>query len=101
MAHILFTLRTLIYISLLLLILLLFLLFKIEFIFFYRYGSYYLNSLLNIDTNYPGLKELLKDHGLSAQAQESYSLRTAIDQRGEQTINKDAKTSGILQVFFL
>ena len=31
---------------------------------------------------------------LLVQGQEKYPLRTAIDQRGEQTINRDAKTSG-------
>ena len=31
---------------------------------------------------------------LSVQAQDSYPLRTLVDQRGEQTINRNAKTSG-------
>ena len=38
--------------------------------------------------------ELVKN-GLSIQAQEKYPLATACDQRGEQTINRDAKTAGI------
>ncbi len=63
--------------------------------FSFRYGSYYLHSLKNIDQNHPGMRGILEKHGLSVQAQEHYPLRTAIDQRGEQTINKDAKTSGI------
>ena len=33
--------------------------------------------------------------GLNVQAQTVHSVCTAIDQRGEQTINKDAKTSGM------
>ena len=37
---------------------------------------------------------MLISTGLSIQAQESYPLRTSIDQRGEQTINRDAKTPG-------
>ena len=37
--------------------------------------------------------ELVKN-GLSIQAQEQYPLATACDQRGEQTINRDAKTAG-------
>ena len=45
-----------------------------------------------MDGLYPGLKTLLKDNGLSAQAQERCPLRTAIDQRGEYTLNKDAKS---------
>ena len=48
----------------------------------------------NIDSLYPGMKDLLVDHGLSVQGQEQYDLKTAADQRGEQTINKDAKTTG-------
>ena len=48
----------------------------------------------NVDSLYPGMKELLSKHGLSVQGQDSYCLKTAADQRGEQTINKDAKTAG-------
>ena len=33
------------------------------------------------------------------QGQEKYLCRTAIDQRGEQTINRDAKTSGGIKYF--
>lgn len=33
--------------------------------------------------------------GISVQAQTSHPVRTSVDQRGEQTINKDAKTSGV------
>ena len=32
---------------------------------------------------------------ISVQAQETHPVRTAIDQWGEQTINKDAKTLGM------
>ena len=46
-----------------------------------------------------GCKELLLDKGLSVQAQSRYPLRTSIDQRGEQTINRDAKTSGGIKSF--
>lgn len=49
----------------------------------------------NIDSLYPGMKKLLLNHGLSVQGQEEYHLKTAADQRGEQTINKDAKTTGM------
>ena len=50
--------------------------------------------MLNIDEKYPGMKQLLKEKGLSIQAQDKYHLKTAADQRGEQTINRDAKTAG-------
>ena len=59
-----------------------------------RYGSYYLEMLKNIDQMFPGLKELMKKSVLSVQGQERYPHRTAVDQHGEQTINRDAKTSG-------
>ena len=64
-----------------------------------RYGSYYAEVLANLDRLYPGLKSLLKNNGMSVQAQEKYPCRTAIDQRGEQTINRDAKTSGFFFFF--
>ena len=59
-----------------------------------RYGSFYVHTLVNMDNLYPGLKELIQENGLSVQAQDSYPLRTSVDQRGEQTINRHAKTSG-------
>ena len=59
-----------------------------------RYGSFYVETLKNIEKIYPGMKELLKKNGMSVQGQDRYPSRTAIDQRGEQTINRDAKTSG-------
>ena len=34
-----------------------------------------------------------KKRGLTAQVQEKYNLRTALDQRCEQTINRDAKVA--------
>ena len=64
-----------------------------------RYGSYYLRLLQDIEEVYPGLKELLRYKGLSVQAQSRYMLRTAIDQRGEQTINRDAITTGGIKSF--
>ena len=57
-----------------------------------RYGSYYLRMLEPIELQYPGCKELLLSAGLSVQAQDHYSNRTAIDQRKEQSINRDVKT---------
>ena len=64
-----------------------------------RYGSYYYNSLVNMEQIYPGLKYLLKEKGISVQAQENYPSRTSIDQRGEQSINKDSKTVGGIKGF--
>ena len=42
---------------------------------------------------------MLKKGGISVQGQDKYPLRTAIDQRGEQTINRDAKTSAGIKAF--
>ena len=64
-----------------------------------RYGSYYVHTLKNMEALYPGLKGMLKKTGLSVQAQEQYPMRTAVDQRGEQTINRDAKTAGGIKAF--
>ena len=59
-----------------------------------RYGSFYTNVLRNINLQYPGLLDILINNDLSVQAQDKYPLRTAVDQRGEQTLNKDAKSGG-------
>ena len=59
------------------------------------YGSFYVTMLLNMEVTYPGLKTLIAEKGISIQGQDRYPLRTFVDQRGEQTINKDAKTAGL------
>ena len=58
-----------------------------------------LRKYIHIEKVYPGLKELLCYKGLSMQAQNRNMLHTAIDQRGEQTINRDAKTTGGIKSF--
>ena len=58
-----------------------------------------LRLLQNIEEVYPGPKELLINKGLSAQAQDRYMQGTAIDQRGKQTINRGAKTTGGIKSF--
>ena len=42
------------------------------------------------------MKDHLKLGGISVQAQTKHAIRTPTDQRGEQTINKDAKTTDIV-----
>ena len=64
-----------------------------------RYGSYYVHMLKHMDNIYPGLKGMLEKTGLSVQAQDRYPIHTALDQRGEQTINRDAKTTGGIKAF--
>ena len=64
-----------------------------------RYGSFYVKCMENTDSLYPGNRELIEDKGLSVQGQGNYALRTAIDQRGEQTINRDAKVAGGIKSF--
>jgi len=63
-----------------------------------RYGTWYVQTLKEIDDRYPGLKPLLELQCLSVQAQTSYPIRTSIDQRGEQSINRDAKTPGNFKI---
>ena len=45
------------------------------------------------------MKEMMKHAGLSVQAQDKCPLRTSIDQRGEQTMNRDAKITGGIKAF--
>ena len=64
-----------------------------------RYGSTYVYAMQNLEKTHPGCKQLIKEKGLSVQGQDQYDLRIPIDQRGEQTVNKDAKTSGGIKYF--
>ena len=64
-----------------------------------RYGAHYVAVLERMEQLYPGLKDLLDKKGMSVQAQEKLPLRVAIDQRGEQTLNRDAKTTGGIKNF--
>ena len=59
-----------------------------------RYRSYYIQQLISLDRTHPGCKELIEIKGVSVQAQDQYPLRTAIDQRGEQTLNREGKPVG-------
>ena len=58
-----------------------------------------MKQLQNLDWSHPGYKEIIQSKGLSVQAQDKYPLRTPIDQRGEQTLNKDAKSTGGIKSF--
>ena len=62
--------------------------------YYHQYGTYYDGTLDNINQLYPGKKELLSKQELSVQSQDHFPLRTAIDQRGEHTLNCDAKLAG-------
>ena len=53
----------------------------------------------NIEKLYPNLNPLFETKGLSLKRQDHYEVRTSIDQRGEQTINRVAKTSGGMKPF--
>ena len=59
-----------------------------------KYGSCYIQRLVSLDRTHPGCKELIEIKGVSVQAQDQYPLRTAFDQRGEQTLNREAKSVG-------
>ena len=64
-----------------------------------RYGTYYVSQLKSLESTHPGLREMLQRQGLSFQAQDKYPLRTVVDQRGEQTKNRNAKTAGGIKSF--
>jgi len=66
-----------------------------------RYGSYYVSMIDEMAETNPEQYNLLVENGLSVQAQDQYPLGTAADQRGEQTINKDAKTAGMSVMLML
>ena len=61
--------------------------------FVFRYGFYYVQQLINIESTHPGMENFLKVGGLSVQAQERHAVKMSTDQRREQTINKQAKTT--------
>ena len=64
-----------------------------------RYGSFYTESMGNIEKLYPNLNPLFETKGLSLKRQDHYAVRTSIEQRGEQTTNRVAKTSGGIKPF--
>ena len=47
-----------------------------------------------MNKNYPGLRSIFTLAGFRVQSQDRYPLRLAIAMRGEQTLNKDARTNG-------
>ena len=49
--------------------------------------------LLNTEATYLGLNTQLAEKGISVKGQDCYALKTPVDQQGEQTVNKDAKTT--------
>ena len=61
-------------------------------LFNFRCGSYYAHMLMNIEENYHGMTEFFRTGGISAKAQTKHAIRT--DQRGKQTIYRDAKSTG-------
>ena len=63
------------------------------------YGTWYVQTMKEIDHSYSGLKELLKSIGLSVQSQTRYPIGTSIGQRGKQSIDRDAKTPSNFVVF--
>ena len=48
---------------------------------------------------FPGMSEYMMKGIFSVQAQERHAFRTSTDQRGEQTINRDAKTVGMFEFY--
>ena len=64
-----------------------------------RYRSLYVHYLEKLGATHPGCRELIKEKGLSVQCQDRYLAGIPIDQRREQTINRDAKTAGGVKFF--
>ena len=59
-----------------------------------RCRSCCVNTIENLSDTHPGGREFIQEKRLSVQGKEKYLCRTAIDQREEQTVNRDVKTSG-------
>ena len=57
------------------------------------YGPYYISFMGNLEEKFPAHFKDLSENGLSVQAPDKYPVATTADQRGEQTINRDAKTA--------
>ena len=51
-------------------------------------------QLANLESLYSESKFYLENYGTSAQYEDRYPLHTDVNQRREQTLNRDAKTSG-------
>ena len=64
-----------------------------------RSGSIFVNSLENLEQTHPGCLKLIQDKGISVQTKDEYPCRTAIGQRGEQTINRDGKVYREIKFF--
>ena len=63
------------------------------------YASYHVKMQENMEVLYPGLKDFLSEKRMSVQAQNRFPLIVPVDQRGEQTLNRDAKTTGGIKCF--
>ena len=59
-----------------------------------RYGTYYLQHLTHIETLSPGMKELLMAKEMMFKLKQYIMSGLQSTNEGEQTINKDAKTTG-------
>ena len=64
-----------------------------------RYGSIYVITLENLKKTHPECMELFSELELFVQGQQRHKCRIAIDQRGEQTTNKDVKVSRVIKYF--
>ena len=50
--------------------------------FVFRYGSYYVQQLINIESTYPGMENFLEVGGLSIQAQERHAVKHQLIREG-------------------
>ena len=63
-----------------------------------RYGTYYINSLENMELTHPGAKDELIKSGISVR-RNKFGIGQAVDLAGEQTYMRNAKTSGGITQF--
>ena len=64
-----------------------------------RYGGFYVQSLKRMISCIQDCVFFWKKETISTRQKKSYPIRMSIDQRCEQTINRDAKTTGGIKNF--
>ena len=65
---------------------------------YFRYSTYYVHELENLEMKYPGAKEELAAIGISIRRND-FGIGQAIDLAGEQTFMRSAKTAGGIKGF--
>ena len=63
-----------------------------------RFGTFYMTQLANLDKTHPGAREEIESKGVSV-CRNNFGIRQSVDGAGEQTFQKNSKTSGGIKEF--